>query len=218
MGPQDEGDRALEAAFVARLVAREEAAFNELVQLYGDRVFGLVYRMLGSRQEAEEIVQDVFVQVFKAIDQFRLESKLSTWLFRVAVNLSRNRLKYHARRQSAAHRELDTVCDRSGAPGAAGTAGVGAGTGAGGMHRPDEWLEGVEAERAVQQALAQLDPEFRQLVVLRDLEDLSYEEIALLAALPLGTVKSRIHRGRAQLRAIVEQLLGQKLGGGDDSG
>lgn len=206
MPDQSDPSRAAEAAFIRRLVARDETAFNELVQLYERRVHALVYRMLGNRHEAEEVTQDVFVQVFKSIDSFRGEAKLSTWLFRVAVNRCKNQLKYHARRGGTSHQDYDAIAD-----GASGTAATGVSVGA--VDRPDELVAGIQLERLVKLALAKLEPGFRELVILRDVEDLSYEEIAEVTDLPRGTVKSRIHRGRQQLRQAVEQMLGEKLSG-----
>ncbi len=197
--------RAEEAAFVARLVARDEAAFNELVALYESRIFALAYRILSRRDDAEEVTQDVFVQVFKRIDSFRGDAKLSTWLFRVAVNLCKNRIKSNARRPSAGRQDLDELADYSSLDHAAGVS-------VGSVERPDELAEGKELEVLVKIAIGQLDPEFRQLVILRDVEDLSYEEIAEVTGLRKGTVKSRIHRGRTQLRARVQKMLGVKLG------
>src|SRR5580692_7815904 len=102
-----------EAQFVARLVARDESAFNELVTTYERRVFALVFRMLNRRDEAEDLAQEVFVQVFKAIDSFRGESKLSTWIYRIAVNLCKNRLKYLNRRHLRDQADADGLADRS---------------------------------------------------------------------------------------------------------
>ena len=201
--PEDSRDE--EAAFVVRLKARDETAFNELMQLYQRRVFALVFRMLGRRAEAEEVTQDTFVQVFRHIDRFRGDSKLSTWLFRVAVNLSKNRLKRNARRQSGAHQNLEAIADHSDLEG-------GGGVSVGSVERPDQLAQGKQLETLVKAAIMELEPEFRQLVILRDVEDLSYEEIAEITELPRGTVKSRIHRGRAQLKAKVERLLGERLG------
>jgi len=205
-GPADD-PREAEAAFVARLKARDEQAFNELMTLYQRRVFALVFRMLGRRAEAEEVTQEAFLQVFRAIDKFRGESKLSTWLFRVAVNLCKNRMKYNQRRASAGQQDLDSLADHS-------DLGAAEGVSVGRVHRPDETAQGNQLEQIVKLAFTQLEPEFRQLVILRDVEDLSYEEIADVTGLPRGTVKSRIHRGRAQLRARVERILGEKLGKG----
>jgi RNA polymerase sigma-70 factor (ECF subfamily) len=196
--------RTAEAAFIRRLVARDEAAFTELVQLYERRVFALVFRMLGNRHEAEEITQEVFVQVFRAIHRFRGEAKLSTWIYRVGVNLCKNRIKYHARRGPMTHQDYDAIAETS-------SGGAAEGISVGTVERPDELVEGIQLEGIVKRALAQLEPDFRELVVLRDVEDLTYEQIAEVTGLPRGTVKSRIHRGRQQLRQRVEHMVGSKL-------
>ncbi len=193
-----------EAQFVARLVARDEGAFNELVLTYERRVFALVFRMLGRREEAEDLAQEVFVQVFKAIDQFRGESKLSTWIYRIAVNLCKNRTKYLSRRHAGRQEDVDAIAERSAFASAKGVS-------VGDISRPDELVEGMQLEVVVKRAIAQMDPDFRAVLVLRDVEDLSYEEIAAITGLPDGTVKSRIHRGRAQLRALVEAAMGEKV-------
>jgi len=202
-GRSEHGD-AGEAAFIERLVARDEVAFNELVELYERRVFALVFRMLGRRHEAEELTQEVFVQVFKSIDRFRGEAKLSTWLFRVAVNLCKNRMKYHARRGGPDQADIQVMAERS-------SFGEAEGVSVGSVERPDELVAGIQLERIVKQAIGELEPDFREPVILRDVEDMSYEEISEVTGLPRGTVKSRIHRGRAQLRKRVEQILGERL-------
>lgn len=195
-----DSDREAEAAFVARLKARDETAFNELMELYQRRVFALCYRFLNHREEAEDITLDTFTQVFRSIDTFRGDSKLSTWLFRVAVNLCKNRKKRHARRHRSSHTGLDNVAES--------TFSAAEGVIAGSVARPDELVEGMRMEDIVKRAIMDIDPEFRRLVILRDVEDLSYDEIAEVTELPKGTVKSRIHRGRAQLKERVERILG----------
>ena len=195
-----------EEAFVKRLQARDEAAFNELVLAYERRVFALVFRMLGRREEAEDLAQEVFVQVFKAIDQFRGESKLSTWIYRIAVNLCKNRTKYLSRRHAGSEDDVDAMADRAPLSSAKGVS-------VGDVGRPDELVEGMQLEVVVKRAIAQIDTDFRQVLILRDVEDMSYEEIASVTGLAEGTVKSRIHRARAQLRALVERALGEKLRG-----
>lgn len=193
-----------EAQFVARLVARDESAFNELVVTYQRRVFALVFRMLGRRDEAEDLAQEVFVQVFKAIDQFRGDSKLSTWIYRIAVNLCKNRTKYLSRRHANDQDDVDAMADRLPFSAAKGVS-------VGGISRPDELVEGMQLEVVVKRAIAQIEPEFREVLILRDVEDMSYEEIAEVTGLADGTVKSRIHRARAQLRALVEKAMGEKV-------
>jgi RNA polymerase sigma-70 factor, ECF subfamily len=193
-----------EAQFIARLVARDESAFNELVKAYERRVFALVYRMLGRRDEAEDISQEVFVQVFKAIDSFRGESKLSTWIYRIAVNLCKNRSKYLSRRHLRDQDDVDAMAERAPLTAAKGVS-------VGDVSRPDDLVEGMQLEVVVKRAIAELDAEFREVLILRDVEDLSYEEIASITGVPDGTVKSRIHRARAHLRALVEKAMGEKV-------
>lgn len=197
-------DDGTEARFVERLRARDERAFNELVKLYERRVFALVHRMLGRRDEAEDVSQEVFVQVFKAIGQFRGDSKLSTWIYRIAVNLCKNRSKYLARRHAGEQDELEDLAERNAMERAKGST-VAA------VERPDELVSGMQMEAIVARAIATLEPEFRECLVLRDVEDLSYDEIAEITGLPDGTVKSRIHRARTQLKEAVERALGEKV-------
>lgn len=197
------GDHDVEAVFIARLVARDEAAFSELVTVYERRVFALVHRMLGRRDEAEDLSQEVFVQVFKSIDQFRGDAKLSTWIYRIAVNLCKNRAMYLSRRHANSHDDIDAMVDRAPLSMAKGAA-------VSNVSRPDELVEGMQMEVIVKAAIAKLEPDFREVLVLRDVEDLSYEEIVAITGLPEGTVKSRIHRARAQLRALIERALKEK--------
>jgi RNA polymerase sigma-70 factor (ECF subfamily) len=192
-----------EARFIERLRARDERAFNELVRTYQHRVYGLLVRLLGRREEAEDVAQEVFVQVFKAIDSFRGESRLSTWIFRIAVNLSKNRAKYLSRRHTDMQTELDSVGDAPlrGAKESAMEP----------IARPDELLSGMELQAIVEHAIAALEPDFREVLVLRDIEDMSYEDIAAITGLADGTVKSRIHRARTQLKQAVELAIGEKI-------
>ena len=194
-----------EPRFVKRLIARDEQAFSELVRAYERRVFALVVRMIGNSAEAEELAQDVFVQVFKAIGTFRGESKLSTWIYRIAINICKNRSKYLKVRHANEQEELAAIEERLPPPDARRS-------NVAQVERPDEMMAGKQVERIVQQAILQLEPSFRECLVLRDVEDLSYEEIESITGLPAGTVKSRIHRARSQLKQIVERELGEKLG------
>jgi RNA polymerase sigma-70 factor, ECF subfamily len=181
-----------ERLLIARLRQRDERAFSEVVRLHGDKVFNLVLRMVGTRAEAEDIAQEVFVTVFKSIDSFRGDAKFTTWLLRIAANHSKNRIKYLARRAT----------DRNGLDGAseAQLADHGRAPVQGHIDAPDALLEAAEMERIMQDAIATLDDEHRLLVVLRDIEDLSYEEIGHITGLPEGTVKSRLHRARMALK------------------
>jgi RNA polymerase sigma-70 factor (ECF subfamily) len=200
----DTADLVREAHLVERLIVRDERAFNALVRAYEARVFGLVLRMIGDRAEAEDLSQEVFVQVFKAIGTFRGESKLSTWIYRIAINLCKNRSKYLRVRHTQDQSPLETAEER-GALSDAKRAPLGQ------IARPDDMLAGRQIERIVQQAILELEPSFRECLVLRDVEDLRYDEIGAITGLPEGTVKSRIHRARAQLKEIVERELGEEL-------
>lgn len=193
-----------ESRLIARLVARDERAFNQLVRAYERRVLTLVARMLGNSADAEEIAQEVFVQVFKAIDTFRGDSKLSTWIYRIAINLCKNRVKYLKVRHAGEQDEIGEVEERGALVGER-RANVAA------MERPDEMMSGMQVEQIVQAAILELEPTFRECLILRDVEELSYEQIEEITGLPIGTVKSRIHRARMQLRAAVERELGERI-------
>jgi RNA polymerase sigma-70 factor (ECF subfamily) len=182
--------------FFERLRRRDEAAFNQLVEAHQANVFRLLLRMLGDAAEAEDLAQEVFVTVFKAIDTFRGESKLSTWIHRIAQNHARNRLKYQGRRKRKGDSPLDDDVEEAGAVPHTGSR----------LSRPDHELEGKRAEHAVQRAMASLDEEQRALIVLRDLEHMSYEDIQELTGLPSGTVKSRLHRARMALHEKYREL------------
>jgi RNA polymerase sigma-70 factor (ECF subfamily) len=183
-----------ERLLLRRLRERDELAFREMVEAYQDQVFNLLFRMIGTREEAEDLAQEVFVTVFKSIDQFRGDSKLSTWLYRIAANHCKNRIKYLARRYDRSTSQLDEAVERTA------VAQGGAPVGAGRIDAPDQALEGAEMERMVQRAIAELDEDHRLVVVLRDIEELAYEEICVITGLPEGTVKSRLHRARLALK------------------
>ena len=155
---------------------------------YQHRVFGVALRMLGNRAEAEELAQEVFLRVHRAIGEFRGEAKLSTWLYAIASRLCLNRLATGERRMARQGEEtLTLLASRE----------VG----------PAEKMERNELETALHRAIAELGEERRIVVVLRDLEGLSYEEIAAALELELGTVRSRLHRARMDLREKLERFL-----------
>jgi RNA polymerase sigma-70 factor (ECF subfamily) len=186
----------LERSLLRRLRERDERAFRELLETHRDRVYNITYRMLGNRAEAEDVAQEVFITVFKTIDSFREESKFSTWLYRVAVNHCKNRIKYLARRQDRNKDELDEMSGNvNGATLDSPLRGV----------QPDRALQGIQMEQILHDAIASLDEEHRTVVVLRDVEDLSIEEICAITDLPDGTVKSRLHRARLALRKKLQR-------------
>jgi RNA polymerase sigma-70 factor (ECF subfamily) len=195
-------DEHKEAELLRRLQARDEQAFVECVRLHQGKVYGLVLRMLGSRHEAEDVAQEVFVTLFKSIDGFRGDSRLGTWIYRIAVNHCKNRLKYLKRRAHKSTSELDETAERA----------LYQDTLRGGSHaqqstlgqadaRPDELLVGQQLGAILQKAITVLDEDQRTLLVLRDVEELAYDEIMAITGLPEGTVKSRLHRARQLLKA-----------------
>lgn len=183
-----------ERKLVRRLRARDEEAFTELVRSYQHKVFNVVYRIVGGRAEAEEVSQEVFVTVFKHIDGFRGDAKFSTWLYRIATNHARNRVKYLARRSERAHQALEDTSEGAIHDGAVGER----------VADPHEAAVGKELEEIIRDGLASLNEMHRTIVVLRDIEHLSYAEIAEVVELAEGTVKSRLFRARAALKEYVE--------------
>jgi len=200
MPPEDSSER----RFVERLQRHDERAFNELVEVYSPRVYRLVARMLGRREDAEDMAQEVFVQVFKGIGHFRGDSKLGTWIYRVAINLCKNRSKYLSRRHDDKQDALDAVADHQPLHQAKGVT-------SGQINRPDQMVEGMQIEAIMRRCIAELDADFREALILRDVENLSYEEIIEITGVAEGTVKSRIHRARALLKQRVSEALGETL-------
>jgi len=200
MPPDDSSER----RFVERLQQHDERAFNELVEAYSPRVYRLVARMLGRRADAEDMAQEVFVQIFKSIGQFRGDAKLGTWIYRVAINLCKNRSKYLSRRQDDKQDALDAIVDHQPLHQAKGVT-------SGQVSRPDQMVEGMQIEAIMRRCIAELDADFREALILRDVESLSYEEIVEITGVAEGTVKSRIHRARALLKQRVSEALGESL-------
>lgn len=188
-----------EKRLIQRLRRGDEAAFSVLVRRNQGRIFNLCFRMLGNTAEAEDIAQDVFVKAFLAIGTFRGDSQLGTWLYRIAINLCKNRLKYLGRRHYRSKSALDDVPERAMQPGRDGQRTIGESA-----PRPDQALEGRRAESRIQRALAAVDPQYRELLILRDIEGLTYQAMMQITGLAEGTVKSRLHRARAALRQAYE--------------
>ena len=185
-----------EDALVTALSQGAEDAYEILIQRYQQPVYSLVCRLMSDPGDAPDIVQEVFLKVFRNIGAFRGSSSLKTWIYRIAVNEAYNHRRWfcrHQRQEVALASEEGTPHHISGMtdPG----------------RSPFEQAADQEARALVEQALEKLNPKFRAAVVLRDIEDLSYEDIAAVLEVSLGTVKSRIMRGREALRKILEGRL-----------
>jgi RNA polymerase sigma-70 factor (ECF subfamily) len=190
-----------EMQLVRRLQERDQRAFEEMVRLYQHKVYNLVYRMIGHPEEARDVAQEVFITVFKSVDTFRGDAQFSTWLYRIAANHCKNRLKYLGRRSYKATGELNEAIEgelQQAAPSLTTPH----------VDGPETTLEGLELERLVQEGIRMLDEEYRTLMVLRDVENLAYEEICTITGLPEGTVKSRLHRARMALKEYLAKHLG----------
>jgi RNA polymerase sigma-70 factor, ECF subfamily len=171
-----------------RLRAGDARGFEELVTAYQHRVFGVALRMLGSRAEAEEVAQEVFLRAYRSIGTFRGDARLSTWLYAITSRLCVTRLTTGERR--IARLGEDTLV-RLADPRA----------------DPTTALERRELAQALETAIADLPEERRIVVILRDLEGLSYDEIAEALDLELNTVRSRLHRARLELKDKLEKFL-----------
>lgn len=179
---------------IERLRSRDEAAFRELVSAYQHKVFNITYRIVGNKAEAEDVAQEVFVSIFKHIGNFRGDAKLSTWIYRIATNQARNRIKYLSRRKHKHHQEYgdapDSVKEVSPLSGS--------------VDQPEEAALGRELEQIIKEGLESLNEIHRAIIVLRDVQNLSYEEISVIVELPEGTVKSRLFRARVALKDYVK--------------
>jgi len=164
------------------------------VREYQDRIYDFCTRMLGEPEEALDVTQEVFLAVHRSLDGFRADARLSTWLYRIARNHCLNRLKYLQRRGRGRKDEYGEANE------------LAITEALGGAGRPDEALDARREQARVQRAIALLDDDQRALVVLRDLEGLSYEEIMDITELPEGTVKSRLHRARERLAVLLGGL------------
>jgi RNA polymerase sigma-70 factor, ECF subfamily len=178
----------IEEKLVKKIKKGDRDAFAQLVELYKDKIYQLAYRMVGNKQEAEDIAQEAFLRVFANIDQYDPGYKFSTWIYRIATNLSIDHLRkrkqvYSIDRQGDGTDDIDwheRIADQ--AP------------------NPEEQLVKGELQEQVQQALSNLTPKYRSIMILRYIEDLSLQEISEVVKLPVTTIKTRIHRGREALK------------------
>lgn len=199
MSPQTPGLDALPDADLVLLAKRgRDDAFREIIRRYERPVHSLVFRMVRDREAAEDLAQDAFVKVLNALDRYNPEFKLSSWLFKIANNLAIDFLR---------RRGLDTI-SLDGSPWAETAEAVEATSidVASGEASPLEALEARELGREIQTAIERLRPAYRACILLRHVEGRSYEEIAATLDLPLGTVKTYIHRARKELQGALGHL------------
>jgi len=185
--------------FIERLKNGETAAFNLLVRERSGEIFGLLYRLTENAEEARDLTQETFLRAFQNIKSFRGEADLRTWIYRIAINQARNRWRWWRRRRQDRTVSLEST-DSFGHP-------LIANLRADVSSNPEQATLARERETALRAALRSLGRAYRETVILRDIEGFSYEEIAATLDISLGTVKSRLARGRQELRRKLEGSL-----------
>jgi RNA polymerase sigma-70 factor, ECF subfamily len=188
-----------EAAFIERLKRGEAAAFEELVGERSGEIYGLLFRLTENSEEARDLTQETFLRAFQSIDRFRGEADLKTWIYRIAINQARNRWRWWRRRRRDSTISLDATLGQSNQALGDTLAEVSA--------NPEQRTLAHEREVALRAALKRLGRAYRETVILRDIEGFSYEEIATTLGINVGTVKSRLARGRQELRRKLEGSL-----------
>lgn len=191
---RSDGDNTNDSDLVVRARAGDSNAFEELVSKYQHRIYNVCYRMRHNHADALDLTQTTFMKAFEALPRFQIQARFYTWLYRIAVNTTLSHRRSEARRPTLSLVRTDESDGRDFEPAA----------------RNDEADPARDAEQAelrerLEDALGRLDGEFRAAVVLRDVEGLDYAEIAEILEVPVGTVKSRIFRGRTMLREMLER-------------
>jgi RNA polymerase sigma-70 factor, ECF subfamily len=175
---------------IADCLQGRTAAFGELVRRYQDRLYNCVYRLVDNAEDAHDVVQDAFLNAYQSLDRFKGDSQFFTWLYRIAFNTS-----ISLKRKQRVVLALKT--DRAGA-------GVNEPLDGSASSRPDYALEKAEEEQRIQQALNRLSPEHRMVLILKDMEGQKYDAMAEILQVPIGTVRSRLHRARLELRELLQ--------------
>jgi RNA polymerase sigma-70 factor (ECF subfamily) len=195
----DGGVEHAEAGFIERLRARDLAAFEELVARFERAVYGLCFRLLGDAEDARDAAQETFLKVYRGLGGFRAQSGLKTWIYRIAINQAMNQQRWWRRRHRDETISLDLTRGDSETT-------IGSML-AGHASSPEALAIQSECEGRIMRALGEIRQEYRIALVLREIEELSYEEIAVTLGISIGTVKSRIARGREELRRRVKDLI-----------
>ena len=172
-----------EILLISRARGGDREAFGALVEQYRDNVYRLAYRMCGNAYDADEAAQEAFVAAWRALSNFRGDAKFSTWLYRLTTNAAIDVMRREKRHQTVGDGEMVDVADDA--------------------DSPQETVERTEQQEAVQKALSTLSEEYREVLLLRYMEELDYAEIAEVLQLPSGTVKSRINRAKAALKTAL---------------
>ena len=183
-----------ESTLIEELLNGNPMAYEALVRKHRGRLFGVCYQILSDTGEAEDVVQETFIKAWTNLERFEGRSRIGTWLYRIAINLAKNRCRYLARRKTAdlcgRDDQLDPIVNRPD-PGPG----------------PLAIMEGHRMVDHMDTLLESIEPEYRLLIELRQIQELPYTEIVHRTGLPIGTVKSRLHRARMALKAAYEAFL-----------
>jgi RNA polymerase sigma-70 factor, ECF subfamily len=188
-----------ETEFIERLKRGEAAAFEELVTERSGEIYGLLFRLTENSEEARDLTQETFLRAFQSIDRFRGDADLRTWIYRIAINQARNRWRWWRRRRRDATVSLDATQGQSNQTLIATLAESG--------QNPEQQTLAHEREVALRAALQKVGRAYRETLILRDIEGFTYEEIAMTLGINVGTVKSRLARGRQELKQKLEGSL-----------
>jgi RNA polymerase sigma-70 factor (ECF subfamily) len=194
-----------DAEVVTRCLSGDRDAFGEIVVRYEDRIFATIYRILGKAEDARDLAQEAFLRAWSRLETFKEGARFSTWLYTIALNLTRSELRKRKALKNRQPLSLDRLGSRPGErppdpadPG----------------EPPDATLGRTELYRLALSEMERLEPEAREVIVLRDMQSLSYEQIAEVVDCPVGTVRSRLHRAREALRTRLAPLVsGDRQGG-----
>jgi RNA polymerase sigma-70 factor, ECF subfamily len=176
---------------IAECLRGNTAAFGLLVRRYQDRLFNTVYRLIGNAEDAQDVVQDAFLSAYQSLDGFKGDSLFFTWLYRIAVNTAISFKRKHRVTVSLESGRNGEFPIEPHDPSA--------------LSGPGHALEQVEQERRIQAALHRLSPEHRAVLILKDMEGQKYETMAEILQVPIGTIRSRLHRARLELRGLLEK-------------
>ncbi len=171
-------------------------AFDLIVKRYKEQLLNFVYRFVGNQEEAEDIVQETFLRVYRKRKAYKRIAKFSTWIYTIAGNLSRTELRRRKRRKLFSVSEMGfedrdfEISDD--------------------VYNPETQVDGVIQEEIIHREINNLSPKFREVIILRDVQELSYEEISKIIKVPIGTVKSRVNRGRLKLQSQLKHLMKKK--------
>lgn len=193
MREEEKGSRPSDEDLIERFQNGDLYAFDLIVKRYKNQLLNFVYRFLGNAEEAEDLVQETFLRVYRNRKAYQKVAKFSTWIYTIAGNLAKTELRKRKRRKffsisDLGYNEKDyDISDEA--------------------YNPEKDVDGRMKEEIIHKEIDKLSPKFREVILLRDVQQLSYEEISQIVNIPLGTVKSRVNRGRLKLQGKLKHIL-----------